>query len=93
MLLARATEQGECEGNQVLRNGLKPAHFGEGKHESVSDIDTVVVESLKALDPHRPIREADITMRGRHFGSRPKVDISARGLFVTRARTALVRRH
>jgi len=27
----------------------------------VSDIDIVVVDSLKALDPKRPIREADIT--------------------------------
>jgi hypothetical protein len=27
----------------------------------VSDIDIVVVDSLKALDPERPIREADIT--------------------------------
>jgi hypothetical protein len=26
----------------------------------VSDIDTVVVDSLKELDPERPIREADI---------------------------------
>jgi len=26
----------------------------------VSDIDTVTVDSLKALDPNRPIREADI---------------------------------
>jgi hypothetical protein len=26
----------------------------------VSDIDTVAVDSLKALDPKRPIREADI---------------------------------
>jgi len=26
----------------------------------VSDIDAVVVDSLKALDPKRPIREADI---------------------------------
>jgi len=26
----------------------------------VSDIDTVVVDSLKALDPKRPIREADL---------------------------------
>src|SRR6476469_309773 len=32
----------------------------EEKHEPVSDIDTVVVDSLKALDPKRPIREADI---------------------------------
>ena len=26
----------------------------------MSDIDTAVVDSLKALDPERPIREADI---------------------------------
>src|SRR6516162_7482000 len=30
------------------------------KHEPASDIDTAVAESLKALDPNRPIREADI---------------------------------
>ena len=30
------------------------------KHEPVSDIDTVVVDSLKALDPEWPIRESDI---------------------------------
>ena len=32
----------------------------EEKHEPVSDIDIAVVDSLKALDPDRPIREADI---------------------------------
>ena len=32
----------------------------EEKHEPVSDIDTAGVDSLKALDPNRPIREADI---------------------------------
>ena len=32
----------------------------EEKHEPASDIDTVVMDSLKALDPNRPIREADI---------------------------------
>ena len=32
----------------------------EEKHEPVSDIDTVAVDSLKALDPNGPIREADI---------------------------------
>jgi hypothetical protein len=31
----------------------------------VSDIDTAVVDSLKALDPQRPIREADIKFSGR----------------------------
>jgi hypothetical protein len=30
--------------------------------EPVSDIDTVVVDSLKAIDPERPIREADIAL-------------------------------
>jgi hypothetical protein len=29
----------------------------------VSDIDTAVVDSLKVLDPNRPIREADIRRR------------------------------
>jgi hypothetical protein len=33
----------------------------EEKREPVSDIDTVVVDSLKVLDPKRPIREADIS--------------------------------
>jgi len=31
----------------------------------VSDIDTVVVDSLKVLDPKRPIREADIARSSR----------------------------
>ena len=38
----------------------------EEKHEPVSDIDTVLVDSLKALDPKRPIREADIKRRIAH---------------------------
>src|SRR5216684_178616 len=37
----------------------------EEKHEPAGDIDTVVVDSLKALDPKRPIREADIVGRPR----------------------------
>jgi hypothetical protein len=32
----------------------------------VSDIDTGVVDSLKALDPERPIREADILEKRCH---------------------------
>ena len=32
----------------------------EEKHEPVSDIDTAAVDSLKVLDPKRPIREANI---------------------------------
>ena len=37
-----------------------PWRESEEKHEPVSDIDTVVVDSLKALDPEWPIREADV---------------------------------
>ena len=36
-----------------------PCADSEEKREPVSDIDTAVVDSLKALDPKRPIREAD----------------------------------
>jgi hypothetical protein len=32
----------------------------EEKREPVSDIDAGVVDSLKALDPERPIREVDL---------------------------------
>jgi hypothetical protein len=38
----------------------------EEKHEPASDIDTAVVDSLKVLDPNRPIREADITRATRN---------------------------
>jgi hypothetical protein len=34
----------------------------ERSTKSVSDIDTAVVDSLKALDPNRPIREADVAL-------------------------------
>jgi hypothetical protein len=37
-----------------------PGAHSEEKHEPVSDTDNCRVESLKALDPERPIREADI---------------------------------
>ena len=33
------------------------------KHEPVSDIDAAVADSLKALDPERPIREATELLR------------------------------
>ena len=37
----------------------------------MSDIDTVVVDSLKVLDPKRPIREADIVPdKSRHAESK-----------------------
>ena len=35
----------------------------EEKHEPVSDIDTAPADSLKALDPKRPIREAEVILQ------------------------------
>ena len=48
----------------------------EEKREPVSDIETAAVDSLKVLDPKRPIREADI--RGLRPDVRlvPKAEIS-----------------
>jgi hypothetical protein len=37
-----------------------PCAESEEKHEPASDADAAVVDSLKALDPNRPIREADM---------------------------------
>jgi len=37
-----------------------PCADSEEKHEPVSDTNTAAIESLKALDPNRPIREADM---------------------------------
>src|SRR5258708_34032244 len=51
----------------------------EEKHEPVSDIDTVVVDSLKALDPEWPIREADISELCRHVRLVPQAAVSKRG--------------
>ena len=44
-------------------NGRALVPISEEKREPVSDIDTEAADSLKALDPKRPIREADIGMR------------------------------
>jgi len=38
-----------------------PCADSEEKHEPASDADAAVVDSLKALDLNRPIREADIS--------------------------------
>ncbi len=38
----------------------RPGADSEEKREPASDIDTVVVDSLKVLDPKPPIREADV---------------------------------
>jgi len=37
-----------------------PGADSEEKREPASDINIAVVDSLKALDPERPIREADM---------------------------------
>ena len=46
----------------------------EEKREPASDIDTVVVDSLKALDPKWPIREADMRERDWHVSLGPMAD-------------------
>ena len=49
----------------------------EEKHEPVSDINTAAADSLKVLDPKRPIREADIC-RGSHMLTKGHEETSAR---------------
>ncbi len=49
-----------------------PRADSEEKHEPASDADAAVVDSLKALDLNRPIREADITLYVRYV---PNCDI------------------
>ena len=44
----------------------------EEKREPASDINTATLDSLKALDPNRPIREADIMESA--FGRRTGLD-------------------
>ena len=48
-----------------------PGADSEEKHEPASDIVTVMADGLKALDPRRPIREADMSHLGRHVGFDP----------------------
>jgi hypothetical protein len=56
-----------------MQNNSQGGHFvqargpgadSEEKREPVSDIDTVVADSLKVLDLKRPIREADVSAEG-----------------------------
>jgi hypothetical protein len=48
-----------------------PGADSEEKHEPVGDIDTAAMDSLKVLDPKRPIREADINALRRHVRDGP----------------------
>ena len=41
------------------QDGRAVVLISEEKPEPASDIDAVMVDSLKVLDPERPIREAD----------------------------------
>ncbi|MGE5163490.1 MAG: hypothetical protein ACM3IH_05630, partial [Sphingobacteriales bacterium] len=59
----------------------------EEKREPASDIDTILVDSLKALDPNRPIREADISpARLDRLLTAPALPLRA-AVLVTRVRT------
>ena len=74
----------------VLANSLTkkvpykgPGADSEEKHEPVSDIEPAAVDSLKALDPKRPIREATEERTSLYVGFVPCVDGSelARAFF------------
>ena len=52
-----------------------PSADSEEKHEPVSDIDTAAADSLKVLDPKRPIREADIVQHRGNVRFVPGSDI------------------
>ena len=67
-------------------DGRAPGADSEEK-EPVSDIDTVVVDSLKALDPEWPIREADICRHHRMTEADPDRPFSAN------SRTAMPERY
>ena len=49
--------------------------FPKRSTSPVSDVDTVLVDSLKALDPNRPIREADMCGALADVCFVPKADI------------------
>ena len=53
-----------------------PGANSEEKHEPASYIDTALVDSLKALDPEGPIREADIISMVAEFRKVPRGDIT-----------------
>ena len=55
----------------------------EEKHELASDIDTVVVDSLKALDPEWPIREAEMLTAWLTMQSTGSKQVSASNSLIT----------
>jgi hypothetical protein len=50
--------------------------FRREAHEPAGDIDTAAVDSLKALDPKRPIREAEVVWLVTERGDGPKLAIA-----------------
>src|SRR5262245_23486014 len=59
----------------------------EEKHEPASDIEHCLVDGLKALDPNRPIREADMCGAVAHVCFGPIADISEYGFIAHSAAT------
>ena len=65
----KETDEGKKDAPRSLNFLTKKAPYkgpgadSEEKHEPAGNIDTAVVDSLKALDPKWPIREADIRLR------------------------------
>jgi hypothetical protein len=57
----------------------RPSADSEEKHDPVSDINTAVVDSLKALDLERPIREAAVVCIRRHDRVWPISDVGIAG--------------
>jgi len=57
----------------------------EEKREPASDIDTVLVDSLKALDPNRPIREADMPITVANLLVRGRATITWLSLIIKNA--------
>ena len=61
--LARVEQEVQSETQLLVPRGAD----SEEKHEPVSDTDTALVDSLKVLDPERPIREATELLRRREM--------------------------
>jgi hypothetical protein len=62
-----------------------PCAESEEKHEPASDADAAVVDSLKALDLNRPIREADIPSCTAHVPFRGRGNCTAKCPFAPKA--------
>jgi hypothetical protein len=68
-----------CNAFRLISHRCLPFFIGD-HHEPASDIDTAVVDGLKAIDPTRPIREADIEAPPPDVRFTPKAAITECGL-------------